>query len=77
MNGQLVLGLPRAGNALISRASKGNVPAIKLLMEAAGFYNPRVQHDHTGDIKIELKGLNRPGLTSDEQPVVEATVVEE
>lgn len=76
VNGNLVLALPRTANALIRRATKGNVPAIKLLMEASGFYSPRTQVDHTGEIAITIKGTARPPAVEDES-IVDATVVED
>lgn len=62
--------------ALHRRGSKGNIPAIKLAMEASGFHNPRVQHDHSGEISITIKGLPRPEVTTDSTAVEDATVVE-
>lgn len=76
VSGQMVMGLPQAANALIRRAAKGNVPAIKLLMEATGFYSPKTQVDHTGEIAITIKGTTRPPAVEDEQ-IAEATVVED
>lgn len=64
--------------ALHRRAGRGNVPAIKLALEASGFHNPRVQHEHSGDIQITLKGIDRPQPVDDNQDdvVVDAEVVE-
>ena len=75
VNGSFVTALPQVSNALIRRATKGNVPAIKLLMEASGFYSPRHTVDHTGEIAVVLKGGHRPPVV-DDGPVVDATVVE-
>lgn len=63
--------------ALHRRASRGNIPAIKLAMEASGLHNPRVQHEHSGEIVISLKGLPRPVPTPDDDQVVDADVVED
>jgi hypothetical protein len=77
VNGNLVLGLPRATNALIRRAAKGNVPAIKLLMESSGFWSPRHVEEHTGEVAITLRGLSRPPAVVDEDTVIEGDVVED
>lgn len=70
-------GIPAVVNALVRRASKGNVPAIKLALEASGFWSPRSQVEHTGDIAITLKGLARPASVDDGETITDATVVEE
>lgn len=69
--------MPANVAALNRRAAKGNVPAIKLAMEAAGFYSPRTTHEHVGEIAITLKGLTRPPDVVDEDTVVDANVVED
>jgi hypothetical protein len=74
--GELRAGLPASIAALVRRASKGNVPAIKLAMEASGFYNPRMEHHHSGKIEVELKGVPRPAPTTDEDHSNEATIYE-
>lgn len=66
--------LEDAMEALGRRAVKGNVPAIKLLGEISGFHNPRVQHDHTGDISITITQAPRPVPVED---VIDAEVVED
>lgn len=71
-HGLLIAGVPAATAALARRAAKGNPQAIKLLFEASGFHNPKVQHEHSGDIKIELS-LPRPPA----QEPVDAEVVED
>lgn len=73
--GQMILSMPTIVEALVRRASKGNVPAIKLAMEASGFHNPRVKHEHTGDIKVTIANAPRPPEIVDEQ-VSDAEVVE-
>lgn len=76
--GQAISALPDATEALIRRACKGNIPAIKLLYEATGFHNPRVQHEHSGDISITLKGIDRPAVVDDHQdPIVDAETVDD
>lgn len=75
-HGELIAETPAMVSALVRRAKRGNVPAIKLAMEASGFHNPRVQHDHSGEIAITIKGLPRPTRTEDIDHVVDAEVVE-
>lgn len=74
----LQLAAPSLGAALVKRAQRGRVDAIKLGWEVSGFHNPRVkhEHEHSGEITINLKAINRPQPVLDEAPVVDATVVE-
>lgn len=74
---QLRSGIPQAVEALNRRAAKGNVPAIKLAMEASGFHNPRTVTEHTGEISISLRGIERAPMIVDEDSVVDAEVVDE
>lgn len=73
---KMVIGLGPATDALIRRASKGRPDAIKLLYEASGFHNPRVKHEHTGDIKITLNSLPRPERPEVDD-AIDADVVED
>jgi hypothetical protein len=57
--GELTLGLGKATQGLIRRAGAGRPDAVKLLFEAQGFHNPKMQHEHSGDISIRLE-LPRP-----------------
>lgn len=68
----MMAGLPEASAALARRAGRGNVPAIKLVYEATGLHNPRVQHEHSGDITIHMD-IPRPTFTQD----VDSTAVED
>lgn len=61
--------------ALGRKARAGRVDAIKLLFESSGFYNPRTETHHSGEVQITIKGLPRPQPVEDE--VVDATVVED
>jgi hypothetical protein len=56
----------------------GKPDAIKLLMEASGFHNPRVDHKHSGDINIKLT-IPRPELPKQagHAEVVDGTAIEE
>lgn len=84
--GILVRGVPVASTAVTKRASRGRVDAAKLVFEASGFYNPRIQHEHSGDIKVTIdiprpeRVDERPGNSSAAGPgpeVVDADVVED
>jgi hypothetical protein len=75
--GALIEGTVDMADAMVRRASKGNVPAAKLAMEMSGFHNPRVDHHHSGKIEIELKGVHRPPPVVDEsEAITDAEVVE-
>lgn len=69
---ELMLALPQAARALGQKAGRGYENAIKLLFEASGFHNPRIRHEHSGDIKITLD-IPRPTF---EGSVTDADVVE-
>lgn len=68
--GSLWLALPDITDALIRRAKRGRPDAIKLAWEAMGFYNPKVKHEHSGDIEIRLT-LPRPERTGISGPTIE------
>ena len=70
---EMLLALVPATRALGQRAARGRPDAAKLLFEATGFHNPRVKHDHSGEIKIKLE-IPRPAFESD---VVDADVVDD
>lgn len=80
VTGQMVAALPEITAALIKRAKRGRPDAIKLIFEATGYYNPKIKHEHSGDIKITLD-IPRPVQTveqfvSGEEPV-DADVVDD
>lgn len=50
----MMAAIPGVTMALIRRAMRGRPDAIKLLFEASGFHNPKVDHRHTGDIQLRL-----------------------
>jgi len=70
---EMVTGLGRATKALNRRSAQRNVPAIKLLYETTGVHNPRIKHEHSGEIKIKFEA---PRPTFEHEDVVDATVVE-
>lgn len=71
----MLMGLPGSAAAVRKRAEHGNIPAAKLLWEASGLHNPRVKHEHSGDIKITLD-MPRPNF-ADEGHITDAEVVDE
>lgn len=73
---EAVLGVLPATNALVRKASAGRVDAIKLLYEASGFYNPRTEVNHSGEVQITIKGLPRPTPVVDET-ISDAEVIED
>jgi hypothetical protein len=70
------LSLPAMTKALIQRGKRGRVDAIKLLYESTGYHNPRVQHEHKGDIKVTID-MPRPQAALPEAEPVDAEVVDE
>lgn len=75
---ETMVGLGPATVALTRKAKAGRVDAIKLLFEASGFHNPRVSHEHSGEVTINVK-MPRPDFaaTHTEDEIVEATAVDE
>lgn len=69
--------MEQAAEAVARRAKRGRVDAAKLMLEVTGLHNPRVKHEHSGDININLKGLTRPPAVETEDSVVDADVVED
>ncbi len=59
------------------RARKGNVPAAKLLLEMAGYHNSKVDHNHSGEVKISINNVARPPREKDVVDIPDADVVEE
>lgn len=70
----MLVGLGPAVDGLNRRAGKGNVQAIKLLFEASGLHNPKVQHEHSGEVTVKLD-IPRPQFV-DATSVPDAQVVE-
>lgn len=75
--GRLALDLPEAARAVGRRAKRGNVPAAKLLFEASGFHSPKMHHEHSGDININVKVAKRPDPVQDTTAIDDAEVVED
>lgn len=79
-----IMGLGAAVKALNRKAAAGRVDAIKLAFESSGFHNPRIQHDHGGEISITIKNAPRPERVAEEylggdriQEIMDAEVVED
>jgi hypothetical protein len=76
----MAMDLGPAAQALGRRAKKGRPDAIKLLFEATGFHNPRVKHEHSGDIKVTLdmpRPKRAPNEADQDDEVVDAEVVDD
>lgn len=66
-----------AVEAMGSRARRGRMDAVKGIMETTGFHNPRVKHEHSGDIKLTLE-IPRPSLNGEaETEATDAEVVDD
>lgn len=71
--GILVSSIPEAAEGLADRAAGGRPDAAKLLFEATGFHNSRVDHNHTGEVKLTLDMPRPPAVDAD---VEDADVVD-
>lgn len=73
---RMLVGLGPASRNLVKRASSNrDIQAVKLLFETTGLHNPRVQHEHSGDVNITVS-IPRPTFDAD-GAVTDAEVVEE
>lgn len=52
--GDLLMGVPGTVNAVVRRAQRGRMDAAKTVLEATGVHNPRVKHEHSGDITVKV-----------------------
>jgi hypothetical protein len=83
--GQMILALPGITEALIKRAQRGRPDAIKLIFEASGFHNPKMQHEHSGEVDLRIVQVPRPAPVDNtpnarpqiDEPIVDAEVVED
>lgn len=64
-----------AAPAVGRRARRGRVDAWKALNEVSGLHNPRMTHEHSGEVSIKLI-MPRPPEVSNNDQVVDAEVVE-
>lgn len=82
--GESIMGLGKQVKAVGRRAERGRVDAAKLLWAMNGFHNERVDHRHSGEVKISVS-IPRPSATQDhvagpgklEEGYVDADVVED
>jgi hypothetical protein len=59
----LLQAVPGTTVAVGKRAQRGRMDAAKTVLEATGVHNPRVKHEHSGNIKITLD-MPRPAFGS-------------
>lgn len=78
-----MLGVGPAIKAVNRKAAAGRVDAIKLVFESSGFHNPRIQHEHGGQVEITIRNAPRPERVEEEyignrdlDKVIDAQVVE-
>lgn len=76
--GELIMGVAPASKRLSRRAARlGKSPDVKLLYSASGFHSDRVQHEHSGDIKVTLDIPRPVRVPNTDEDVIDAEVVEE
>ena len=68
----LLVGLGPTTRAVVKRARRGRIDAAKLVFETTGFHNPKVKHEHSGEISVKLD-IPRPQF---DHEVSDAEVVE-
>jgi hypothetical protein len=75
---EMIVALGLAAKSLGRKAKAGRTDAIKLLFEASGLHNPRVQHEHSGEVSIKVT-VPRPDFaaTQASDDIVDADVVDE
>jgi hypothetical protein len=59
LKGHLLSNVDGIASGLSRRARTGRPDAVKLALEVTGIHNPKMQHEHSGDISIRLE-LPRP-----------------
>lgn len=77
LKAEMMVGTGGVVQAVIKRGERGRIDAAKLIFEMTGLHNPKVQHEHSGEIAIKLD-IARPPRTVDEDAtgIVDADVVE-
>jgi hypothetical protein len=74
---ELMGAVPGAAAGVGRMSKRGRTDAAKLIFEATGFHNPRVKHEHSGDVSITLNiPRPQPVVNEDGYDVVDADVVE-
>lgn len=74
LRAEQILNIGSQVKALNRKGRAGRVDAIKLAFESSGFYNPRTEVNHSGDIQITIKTVARPKPVEDD--VVDVTDAE-
>lgn len=75
---ELVMGVAPASERLAKRAKRlGKAQDVKMLYEASGFHNSRVQHEHSGDITISLDIPRPVRVDPEDVDVQDAEVVDD
>jgi len=73
---EFLMNLGDMSRAVSSRASRGRIDAARFMAEASGFHNPRVRHEHSGEINIKLD-VPRPSYEDTRsEEVTDADVVD-
>ena len=67
--GEAAVQLVGAVEAVGRRAKRGRVDAFKVLGEFSGMHNPKVNHEHSGEVKITLATMPRPEPVKTEDSV--------
>jgi hypothetical protein len=70
----IINAVPGTVEAVRKRAQRGRMDAAKVILEASGVHNPRVQHEHSGEVQVTIN-MPRPKLGDTLIPDVD--VVEE
>lgn len=71
----LLIALGPTVEGLGRRAATGNPVAAKLILEATGLHNPKVQHDHTGEVKLSLS-IPRPAIEAKAEDMDDVDLVD-
>jgi hypothetical protein len=74
--GEALIGAVESVAAVGRRAKRGRVDAHKFLAEASGLHNTKVNHEHSGEVTINLRSTPRPVAVETVDSVAEAEVVE-
>lgn len=78
--GTIISNVEELGQALVARGKRGRTDAIKLGLEMTDIHNPKVKHQHSGDISINLNMPRPPRVENPaaqlDEPIVDAEVVE-
>lgn len=68
-----ITSLPGAVDGAGRRAASGRMDGVRWIGEVTGFHNPRVRHEHSGEVKISLN-MPRPVR---EESIIDAAVIED